>query len=116
MGGCMALWTWRDLELKVSGNPVVDIDLLRKNAVYEEVDKNSEKVKYLWQVLESFGQADRQRFLRFCWGRSRLPPTGSSLWGAGFKIANGSDIPAGGLPRAHTCFFQIDLPEYSSFE
>ena len=29
--------------------------------------------------MEAFDEADRQAFLRFCWGRSRLPPDGSRL-------------------------------------
>ena len=56
-------------------------------------------------------------YLKFVWGRSRLPPpdtpgvqqhtiylmSQSSYGGEHDKI----------LPQAHTCFFQLDLPRYS---
>jgi len=112
--GCFSLWSWRELELRVCGNPEIDLKVLRKHSHYEDLRESDAHVQYLWEVLESFGQQDLQRFLRFCWGRARLPPEGSPLWENGFKIANGSDISPNGLPRAHTCFFQIDLPRYES--
>lgn len=110
--GCFSLWSWRDLELRVCGNPKIDVKVLRRHTRYDGVNESDEHVQYLWQALESFSQQDLQRFLRFVWGRSRLPPEGSKLWREGFKIASGSDISRNGLPRAHTCFFQIDLPRY----
>ena len=37
------------------------------------MDKDSPHIKMFWEVLESFSQADRRLFLRFAWGRERLP-------------------------------------------
>lgn len=115
--GFMALWRWQDLEAAVCGRPEVDISLMRKKVVYNGVTESQQEVQFLWRALEEFSQEDRQNFLAFCWGRSRLPPSeDSSQWGEGFKICAGNDLPQDGLPRAHTCFFQIDLPSYSTFE
>merc|ERR1712072_1671673 len=110
----MTLWTWHELSERVCGNPIVDLAILKKKAVYEGCEENSVTVKYLWQALADFSQEDRQLFVRFCWGRTRLPQSEDSpMWKDGFKIANASDIPQNGLPRGHTCFFQIDLPTYT---
>jgi hypothetical protein len=64
-------------------------------------------------VLETFSHQDRGAFLRFVWGRSRLPRP--SDFTEAFKI---HVLPAGDdrLPKADTCFFTLHLPAYSSTE
>lgn len=111
--GCLSLWCWHDLELRVCGNPFVDVEALKRHASLDGYKEGDAPVRYLWHTLTSMGQEDLTRFVHFCWGRSRLPPEGSSQWDV-FKITLAADIPADGLPRAHTCFFQLDLPRYPS--
>lgn len=111
---CLSLWSWRDLEIRVCGNPTIDVELLKKYAIYESIEKDHDAVKFMWKALETFSQDDLKHFVRFVWGRSRLPPDGNHLWGNGFKITGARDIPPEGLPRAHTCYFQIDLPLYEN--
>lgn len=57
--------------------------------------------------------SDRAALLAFAWGRRRMP-----LSNAGVQLK--LDLLSGrgdeALPEAHTCFFSIDLPEYSSEE
>jgi len=115
---CLALWTWRYLEERVCGIATVDVGLLRKYARYDGIASDSPEVRYLWEMLEEMSQSDLRAFLHFVWGRSRLPPNGSPKWAEGFKIISqnsGSD-PDQWLPTAHTCFFQLDLPAYTSKE
>lgn len=53
------------------------------------------------------------QFLRFAWGRSRLPAGGKFT--EKMRIdATSNDITH--LPQAHTCFFSIELPAYNSLE
>lgn len=62
-------------------------------------------------MFRGFSNKDRSQFLRFAWGRSRLPK--SNPWPRSFKIKYneaGDEM----LPTAHTCFFQLDLPQYST--
>lgn len=40
---------------------------------YRELDENSQLVKWLWSILESFTDNERVLFMRFVSGRSRLP-------------------------------------------
>jgi len=53
-------------------------------------------------------------FLRFVWGRSRLPVSESD-WTQQFTI---HALKAGDdkLPIAHTCFFSLELPQYSNYD
>lgn len=115
---CLALWTWQYLEERICGIAVVDVVLLRKYARYDGISPEAREVEFLWSVLEAMSQSDLRHFLRFVWGRSRLPPDGSPKWAEGFKIthqAYTSDTDSR-LPTAHTCFFQLDLPAYSRLE
>jgi hypothetical protein len=54
-------------------------------------------------------------FLRFAWGRSRLPP--AEKFDQKLKIARlATSKPDSSLPQSHTCFFDLEVPEYSSYE
>ena len=68
-------------------------------------------VKRFWKVLEGFDNKDRSQFLRFTWGRSRLPH--KDCWPRPFKLSArnyGDDM----LPLAHTCFCDLEWPLYST--
>ena len=68
-------------------------------------------VKRFWKVMEGLDNKDRSQFLRFTWGRSRLPHKDN--WPRPFKLVArnyGDDM----LPLAHTCFFELELPQYST--
>jgi hypothetical protein len=105
----LSLFSAYDLELLICGNPVIDLDVLRKHTIYQGLAPGSPLVKYFWQTLESFTQAERQLFLRFVWGRSRLPVSESD-WTQQFTL---QPLRADGdvLPVAHTCV--RSLPSHS---
>ena len=73
-------------------------------------------VRFFWQVLESFAPEQRRAFLKFIWGRNRLPFTEEDWGDARMRIhtkdCNGN--PDQYFPVAHTCFFSIELPRYST--
>lgn len=82
--------------------------------IYLFYRKQSDKAcKNFWSALASLNDEQRSKFLRFVWGRSRLPRGGD--WERPFRITKrqGGDRQ---LPVGHTCFFQIELPSYSSVE
>jgi HECT-domain (ubiquitin-transferase) len=66
--------SWNDLEMKVVGNEEVDIDRLKEMTQYKGCNANHDVVKRFWKVLASFDNEDKKRYLRFVWGRTRLPP------------------------------------------
>ncbi len=109
-----------ELEVLISGLSDVDVYDLRCNTVYVGYEKNHLVVQWFWEILEGFPNARRRKFLQFCTGSSRVPPEGfAGLRGNNQKLQkfnihkSGSELD---LPRAHTCFNQLDLPEYSSKE
>ncbi|CAM9106802.1 unnamed protein product, partial [Hapterophycus canaliculatus] len=117
----LPLFTWEEVELQVCGRPGVDIDLLQANTEYDDDTSLSDAhIQSFWRVLRAFDDRDRCQFLRFVWARSRLPRTATDFHQK-FKIHSPTgqgarEDPDQYLPKAHTCFFSINLPRYSSDE
>jgi hypothetical protein len=103
-----------ELERQVCGEREVDLALLRRQTRYSRLRADSQLVRWFWRALESYDQKQRESFLRFAWGRSRLPLRADEFTHHFvLTAAHGNDKT---LPSSHTCFFQLDLPEYSSYE
>ncbi|SCN60689.1 E3 ubiquitin-protein ligase, putative [Plasmodium chabaudi adami] len=109
----------KELELLISGIPTIDLNDLKENVEYHNYTPNSIQIIWLWEVLEEFDENKKASFLQFVTGTSRVPLGGfKNLMGMRGEQkmiiykAYGEDR----LPTAHTCFNQLDLPEYSSKE
>ncbi len=105
----------------LSGLPTVDIEDLKENVIYKNYSKSSPVILWLWEVLEELNNSERAEFIQFVTASSKVPIEGFK----GLRGSNGqpqkveiiklnTDSPDRRLPQAHTCFFQLDLPEYSS--
>ena len=114
--GLLRLLSWNELEMLVCGKPILDVELLKENTLYSGCSENDELIKNFWKCLEEFNAEERASYLRFVWGRSRLPLTSKD-----FPMQHRISILSHGnpdvaLPTSHTCFFSIDIPRYSSYE
>jgi hypothetical protein len=80
------------------------------------VTEQDAHIRHFWKVLEDFGHHERMLFLRFAWGRQRLPSE-AELKNEPMKIfpfpCDNADVR---LPHAETCFFNIKLPAYTSVQ
>ena len=99
----------------ISGLPIIDISDLKANTDLVNYNKTDQTIIWLFQVLESFDMSLRTAFLQFVTGTSRVPSEGFK----GLQGFNGpqklnihKDFDQEHLPRAHTCFNQLDLPGY----
>jgi hypothetical protein len=112
----LSLYTWDQLEVMVCGLPTVDIALLKSITEYSSCSSTDQHVQYFWQALEEFSHEERSNFLRFTWGRSRLPLTADGF-SQRLKLQNFNKRPADSyLPVSHTCFFSLELPAYSTLD
>lgn len=106
-GEVLQLLTWQELETRVSGNPEISIEDLKKSTRYNGgLRESSPKVERMWNALEQFSNDERSRFLRFITGRRRLPCT----------IFIDSSSSNSKLPSSSTCSNTLYLPEYDSVE
>jgi len=112
----LTLFTWQQLELLACGSADIDLEMLRAKTKYGVgVSPSQRHVRYLWQTLRRFSSENRALFLRFVWGRTRLPATPSEWGDVRFTIhTRHTSSPDAAYPVAHTCFFSLELPAYSS--
>jgi hypothetical protein len=115
----ICLLKWDELERMVCGNPHIDVNLLKEATEYSSYSSNSQLIQWFWEIMNEYEEVERKAYLKFIWGRSRLP---LSLGGfkTKMKITKYSISKSKNadkyLPIAHTCFFSIDIPNYSSKE
>jgi hypothetical protein len=105
--------TWQELEVAVAGKPEIDPRVLQANTDYEGYRRDDPTILMFWRVFETFTNEERALWVKFVWGRSRLPQ--GKRWRKKMKLTRRPGAPDS-LPLAHTCFFSVELPEYSSEE
>jgi len=111
------LFAWDELKITIEGKPNLDVPLLKKHTVYRGYSgAEDETAKLFWKVIESLSPLEHSLFLRFTWGRSRLPLF-SDQFTQEFKLSKlATETPDKTLPLSHTCFFELELPPYTSFD
>ncbi|KAG1709280.1 hypothetical protein DVH05_019923 [Phytophthora capsici] len=110
----LTLLTWQELEILACGSPKIDLDLWKRHTRYDGYAEDDPTVLLFWEALAEFSDEQRADFVRFAWGRSRLP---RGKWPQPFKLSKkGGRDATRSLPVAHTCFFSVELPPYTSLE
>lgn len=106
-------------KLLIGGISDIDIADWKKHTDHRGYTETDEVVQWFWICIESWDTEKRARLLQFVTGTSRIPVNG-------FRDLQGSDGPrrftiekSGDpqmLPKSHTCFNRLDLPQYKKFE
>ncbi|KAG0269162.1 hypothetical protein DFQ27_004558 [Actinomortierella ambigua] len=116
----ISIFNEQELELLISGLPDIDIDEWKNNTEYHNYSSSSPAIQWFWRAVRSFDQTERAKLLQFVTGTSKVPLGGfSQLQGISgiqrFQIHK-DFASSKRLPSAHTCFNQLDLPEYDTYE
>jgi len=74
----LAFLTWEEVELRACGPKDVNTDALKAISEYN-VGADNKHIKWFWQMFEAFPQKSRREYLKFVWGRSKLPVDTSDL-------------------------------------
>ncbi|XP_031621811.1 probable E3 ubiquitin-protein ligase HERC2 [Contarinia nasturtii] len=111
----LSLFSASQLQAMVCGSPEIPLGLLKSVASYKGVDATSSLVQWFWEVMEEFSNHERSLFLRFVWGRTRLPRTIADFRGRDFvlQVLDKYQPPDHFLPESYTCFFLLKMPRYS---
>ena len=100
--------------------PDIDVVDWQNNTTYNNYSPLSLQIQWFWRAVKSFDNEERARLLQFATGTSKVPLNGfKELSGASgtCKFSIHRDYGASDrLPSSHTCFNQIDLPSYESYE
>ena len=114
----ISIFNDHELELLISGLPDIDIADLKANTEYSGYTAATPLIQWFWEVVEELTKEELALLLQFVTGTSKVPLEGfSALQGISgpqkFQIHK-SYVEPNRLPSAHTCFNQLDLPEYHS--
>ncbi|XP_036675839.2 probable E3 ubiquitin-protein ligase HERC2 [Drosophila suzukii] len=110
----LSLFSAAELQAMVCGSPDIPLGLLKSVATYKGFDPSSALVTWFWEVMEEFTNQERSLFLRFVWGRTRLPRTIADFRGRDFVLqVLEKNPPDHFLPESYTCFFLLKMPRYS---
>ncbi|KAI8881103.1 HECT-domain-containing protein [Backusella circina FSU 941] len=103
-----------EVEQLICGSSDLDFEALEAATVYDGGwTKDSEIIKFFWEIVHSFSYEEKKKLLFFATGSDRAPIGGLSK--LQFVIAkNGGDSDR--LPTSHTCYNVLLLCEYSSKE
>ncbi|XP_043469470.1 E3 ubiquitin-protein ligase SMURF1 [Leptopilina heterotoma] len=108
----------RELELVIGGLGTIDINDWKTHTRLKHCTPDTPVVKWFWQIVESYSEEMRARLLQFVTGSSRVPLQGfkalqGSTGAAGPRLftIHAVDAPSENLPKAHTCFNRIDIPQ-----
>jgi other hect domain ubiquitin protein ligase E3 len=119
--------TSKELEIWICGKNNIDIDLLKRHTTFggqqnDLYNKNSPVIEMFWQFLSSCREDEKQKFIKFCWGQERIPANDEDFKRNNvrfmIKPASKTKYPDQDilLPKADTCFFNLELPNYSNID
>jgi len=113
----ISLFDSKELEFLFCGLPSINIEDWQKNTEYSGYTRDSPQIKWFWQVAQNLSLENRAKLLQFCTGTSKVPVDGfKALQGGKFSICKDYNIEMPRLPTVHTCFNQLILPIYESFD
>ena len=120
-------FTPTQLRSVMCGDRVIDVADWKKHSVISDAGRYEHNVvEWFWEHIETLDQSDLVELLYFSTGSRSVPTGGFAQMRAGYSEFSPFRItwapydptapPLGQLPRAHTCFNQLDLPDYPTAE
>ncbi|CAE7646769.1 HERC1 [Symbiodinium sp. KB8] len=111
----LPMWTHEELETLLAGRPHVDVGLLERVVRYDGgFDSAHPTIVALWKVLRSMPQSMLRKFLDFVSARQRLPASPDGFLQPFKVVSLGAEAAQQGkLPKGISCFFTLQLPEYT---
>lgn len=99
-------------DVRATGEKTIEVDRL-KSITNWSCENSHPIVERFWKAFERMNDEERSSYLKFVWGRNRLPVSLTNL-SYKHKIDLCTNLSNKGFPQAHTCFFTLDIPEYES--
>jgi len=106
-------FTVAELRIVISGNPNIDLQEMKKHVEYRDFSENYGVIRWFWEILEEYDQDKLGAFYYYLSGSVKVPIGGFKQHPIRIRRKEGEKE---GLPVAHTCSYELDLPEYESKE
>jgi len=111
----LSLLTYKQVEIRACGSKTIEVDRLKSITSYSACSETDKHGGRFWRVFEAMNDEQRSLYLKFVWGRSRLPLDLTKLEYK-HEVRLMDHMGKTDFPQAHTCFFQLDLPPYETDE
>ncbi|KAF6266504.1 hypothetical protein COO60DRAFT_1265623 [Scenedesmus sp. NREL 46B-D3] len=111
-----------EMQMLVCGEQNIDMADLRQHCKYEDGYTGKEpQIAWFWQAVESLDESQRRALLQFWSGSDGMPAEGFGSLEPAFHLVSVDRMydrndRTARLPAAHTCFRQLDLPRYATYE
>lgn len=109
---CLSHLGISDLEIIIAGSPEIDLKDMKDNTNFHGFSNSGNIIKWFWEIMEEFTQEQLAAFLYFLSGSVKAPFGGFKE--RHFIITKVSNKES--LPVAHTCNYELEIPEYESKE
>lgn len=111
----LSIFDENELELLLCGTGEYSVTDFRANHIVNGGSSEFRRVlEWFWTAVSNFTLEEMARLLQFTTGCSQLPPGGFQELTPKFTLTAAPTF--GNLPTAHTCFNQLCLPDYDSYE
>ena len=118
----LKLYSWHEIEDKLCGKTEVSISFLKGLTKYINCAEDDKHIQYFWNALNQFTDEERSLYVRFAWGKSRLPQT-QRKWNHKICVKECAN-PDDTLPETDPWYsfiitnseFLLKLPRYTSLE
>lgn len=111
----LSIFDENELELLMCGMGEYSVADFRAHHIINGSSPEFNRVlDWFWAAVCNFTHEEMARLLQFTTGSSQLPPGGFKELSPRFQLTPAPTF--GNLPTAHTCFNQLCLPDYDSYE
>jgi E3 ubiquitin-protein ligase NEDD4 len=105
-----------DLDLMLYGKDRnICLDDWKSHTEYHDFSATDDQIVWFWQVVENMSADQQRRLLYFSTSVTHLPAEGFAGLSSKFHIHR-AHTEISWLPTAHTCFYQLVLPAYPTYE
>lgn len=109
----MKLFAPIELDELVSGLNKLDWEAFKKSVNYSGYNKNSQTIKDLWNIMDNeWNEKQKTDFLYFITGIKTAPVGGLGQ----LNISIEKEKCSSHLPKSHTCFNELTLPDYKNID
>ena len=112
----MSLLSHTDWRVMLCEDSIVNAEQIISALVFTGFPKKSELPQWLKEILSVTSEDNLRKFLVFSTGSPHLSTSFASFSDRAIKINVRYQNRTGSLPVAHTCFFQLDIPNYRDKE
>ena len=95
---------WSTFDSRCTGEKEVSIERLKSITSFPNNSSDHAIIERFWRVFEGFTNEERMSYLKFVWGRCRLPIDLENL-SYKHQVRLMTDMNKRSFPQAHTCFF-----------